>query len=81
MHHWAKSLKSNEDMLLLCDGDAAWTKAMGLDCDLSGLGLGTRSKRYAMIIDDNTVTHLFVEDSVLDHTTSSAQCMISVLKE
>ena len=43
------------------DGNGEFTKAIGLEMDGSGFGLGTRSQRYAMVVDDGTVTKLAVE--------------------
>ena len=45
---------------MLADGDASFTKALGLDMNTAGFG-GVRSKRYAMIVENSVVTGLFVE--------------------
>jgi peroxiredoxin len=45
----------------LADGNGDFTKAMGLEMDGSAIGLGTRSQRYAAIIEDGVVTNLQVE--------------------
>jgi peroxiredoxin len=53
---------ANADALLMVgDGNGDFTKAIGLEMDGSGFGLGTRSQRYAMIVDDAKVTKLCVE--------------------
>jgi peroxiredoxin len=57
---WADS-QGSEGILMLGDGNADFTRANGLEADMSGYGLGTRSKRYAAIIDDGVVTSLEVE--------------------
>ena len=49
-------------MLLLADGSADFARALGLEIDLSGGGLGVRSKRFSAIIEDGVVTDLTVED-------------------
>ncbi len=59
MKAWGES-QNAEEISLLADGDASFTKALGLDKDTAGFG-GTRSSRYAMIIDNAEVTGLFVE--------------------
>ena len=46
---------------MLADGSAAFTKALGLELDLVAAGLGVRGQRFAMVVDDGTVTHLAVE--------------------
>lgn len=50
-----------EALQMVGDGNGDFTKAIGLEMDGSGFGLGTRSQRYAMIVDDGTVTKLAVE--------------------
>jgi peroxiredoxin len=47
---------------MLADGNGEFTKAMDLEMDGSGFGLGTRSKRYAAIIEDGVITRLDVDD-------------------
>jgi peroxiredoxin len=46
---------------MLADGSAAFAKAMGLELDLNGRGMGTRSQRYALVAENGKVTHLGVE--------------------
>jgi len=60
MDSWGKD-KNAEELVMVGDGNGAFTKALGLEMDGSGFGLGTRSQRYAMIVDDGTVTKLAVE--------------------
>jgi glutaredoxin/glutathione-dependent peroxiredoxin len=62
-----------ENVTLLADGSATFTKALGLEVDLTGAGLGIRSKRYAAIIEDGVVTDLAVEESLgLDRSSADA---------
>ena len=63
-------------MLFLSDGNGEFTKTIGLDFDGSGIGLGTRSKRYAMLVDDGVVKVLNVEDSpgVADVSSTCSPC-------
>ena len=49
------------DMVMAADGNGAFAKALGLELDATGFGLGVRSERYAMVVDDGTVTKLSVE--------------------
>jgi glutaredoxin/glutathione-dependent peroxiredoxin len=58
---WAKDQGAGEKVLMLADGSAAFTKALGLELDLVARGLGVRSQRFALIADDGKVTHLAVE--------------------
>ncbi|HXR86704.1 MAG TPA: peroxiredoxin [Stellaceae bacterium] len=61
MGAWGKVQNTGEKVLMLADGAAAFTKQLGLDLDLTGPGMGVRSKRYAMVVDNGTVKALQVE--------------------
>jgi len=63
MAAWAKDQKVGDSIIMLADGSAAFTKALGLELDLTARGLGVRSQRFALIAVDGTVTHLAVEDA------------------
>ena len=60
MDAWGKD-KNADQLLMVADGNGDFTRALGLEMDGSGFGLGTRSQRYAMIVDDGKVTKLAVE--------------------
>lgn len=62
MDAWGKDQKVGDNVMMMADGNADFTKALGLEMDGSGYGMGTRSKRYAMVVEDGTVTNLFVEE-------------------
>jgi peroxiredoxin len=61
MGAWGKDQKVEGKVLMLADGNGEFTKAVGLELDGSGFGLGHRSQRYAMIIDNGVVKTLNVE--------------------
>jgi glutaredoxin/glutathione-dependent peroxiredoxin len=61
MGAWAKDQGTEEKVMMLADGNGEFTRAMGLMMDGSKFGLGTRSQRYAMIVQDGVVKELFVE--------------------
>ena len=61
MDAWRKELGVDDRILMLSDGSGALTKALGLELDLTARGLGIRSQRYAMVVEDGRVTHLGVE--------------------
>jgi peroxiredoxin len=61
MDAWAKDQGAGDNILMLGDGSGNFTKAMGLEFDGSGFGLGVRSQRYAAVIEDGTITQLDVE--------------------
>ena len=76
MDAW-KTAKDGEDKILfLSDGNAEFTKAIGLDIDLSVAGLGVRSKRYSMVVDDGKVTLLNIEDSPGQAEKSGAEALL-----
>ena len=60
MDAWSKSAGADR-IDMLADGNADFTRALGLETDSSQWGMGIRSRRFAMIVDDGTVTSLFVE--------------------
>ena len=60
MGAWGKAQNADE-ILMLADGNGVFTKALGLEMDATGFGMGIRSKRFAMIVDNGKVSHLAVE--------------------
>ena len=58
---WGKATESEGKILMLADGNAAFAKATGLDLDLTAAGMGLRSKRYSMIVEDGVVKTLNIE--------------------
>ena len=62
MGAWAKDQKAGDSIVMLADGSAAFTKAVGLELDLVARGLGVRSQRYALVAEDGVVTHLAIEE-------------------
>ena len=61
MDAWARANDAGDRILMLADGNGAFIRAVGLEFDLSGFGMGTRSKRFSMVVDDGVVTQLNVE--------------------
>jgi peroxiredoxin len=61
MGAWSKDQSVGEAITMLADGSGAFTKAMGLELDLVARGLGVRSQRFAMVVQDGKVSHLAVE--------------------
>lgn len=61
MKAWGENQGAADKVLMLADGAAAFAKAVGLELDLTGRGMGVRSQRYALIAQDGKVTHLAVE--------------------
>jgi len=61
MGAWGKEQGTDDKVLMLADGAAAFAKALGLELDLNARGMGWRSQRYALVAEDGKVTHLGVE--------------------
>lgn len=80
MKHWGESAGADGKVTMMPDGNAAFTKAIGLDMDGSGFGLGTRSKRYSMVVTDGTVKELNVEASAGDMNVSGGDVCLTHLK-
>jgi glutaredoxin/glutathione-dependent peroxiredoxin len=77
MEAWGKEQGVEDDIVMVGDGSGTFAEAMGLVMDGSGFGLGKRSKRYAAIIEDGTVTNLAVDDSGIE--LSSCSNVLSLL--
>lgn len=76
MKAWAEA-KNAEKITMIADGGAGLTKALGLEMETGGFG-GTRSQRYAMIVEDGEVTALNVE-APKSFEVSSAEAMLALL--
>jgi peroxiredoxin len=78
MGAWGKSQNVPAELTLLADGNAAWTKALGLELDATGFGMGVRAQRFALVADDGKVTHLFVEQPG-EFRVSAADAVLAAL--
>jgi glutaredoxin/glutathione-dependent peroxiredoxin len=78
MKAWGEAQGVGDDILMLADGNGAFAKALGLEMDASGFGMGTRSKRYSMLINDGVVEQLNVEQGG-EFKVSSADYMLGQL--
>ena len=63
MHAWGEDQNVGDSVLMIGDGNGDFAKAVGLELDGSGIGLGLRSQRYAAILQDGVVEQLFVESA------------------
>ena len=79
MDAWAKSSNAADKIEFLSDGNGDFAKALGLTMDGSGFGLGTRSKRYSMIVEDGVVKSLNVEDAPGKAEVSGAENLLKSL--
>ena len=78
MEAWGQAHAVNGRIRMVADGDGSFTRAMGLTLDLGVFGLGKRSKRYAMIVDDSVIKHFNVEAGPFVGS-SSATDMLALL--
>ena len=79
MDAWGSSAGADGKVTMLADGNGDYTKALGLELDASGFGMGTRGLRFALIVNNGEVSHLFVEESPSDVKASSAANVLSNL--
>ena len=78
MGAWADAQNVGDSIIMLADGNGEFAQATDLTLDASGFGMGLRSKRYAMIVKDGTVTQLNVEQGG-EYTISSADKLLEDL--
>lgn len=79
MDAWAKATGGVGVIEFLSDGNADFVKAIGLSLDGSGFGLGTRSQRYSMVVEDGVVKYLAVEDAPGKADLSGAEALLASL--
>lgn len=74
LNHWASQVDPEEKMKFLSDADGSFAEKLGLLVDLSDSGLGHRSTRYSMVVDDGTISSIKVEErpSVMEVTSAEA---------
>ncbi|MGH8807930.1 MAG: peroxiredoxin, partial [Noviherbaspirillum sp.] len=63
MGAWGRDQKATGIVRMMADGNAAFSKALGLDADFSKFGMGTRSQRYSMLVEDGVVKQLNIEEA------------------
>jgi peroxiredoxin len=79
MKAWANATGGMGKITFVADWDAAFTKALGMDVDISAGGLGVRSRRYSMIVEDGTVKAVNLETERSEATVSGAAAMLEQL--
>ena len=78
MDAWGRDQGAGEKVMMLADGNAEFTDSLGLSFDASGFGMGKRSQRYAMVVDDGVIKALHVEQPGA-FEVSSAEAVLNVL--
>ncbi|GAA4881810.1 peroxiredoxin [Pseudonocardia benzenivorans] len=79
MDAWGRSREVGDSVVMLADGNGDFTRAVGLELDATGLGLGLRSKRYAAVLRDGVVQDIWVEAVPSDVVVSSADAVLKSL--
>jgi peroxiredoxin len=79
LSNWSKDSQADGKIQMLADGSADFAKKIGLEIDLTARGLGVRSKRYAMAIEDGVVKILNIEDAPPTVDKSSAATLCSMI--
>ena len=80
MQAWARAQSVPDGLLMLSDGNGDFTRALGLEMDASGSGMGMRSRRFALYVDNGTVRGVHVEEPG-KFEVSSAEYMLAHLPE
>ena len=78
MGAWGEAQNVEDNIMMLADGSGNFTEAVGLVLDLTERNMGVRSQRYAMVVEDGTVTHLNVEEGA-GFEVSNAETILELL--
>jgi peroxiredoxin len=78
MQAWGHSQHVPDELMMLADGNGQFTRALGLEMDASAYGMGTRSKRFALYVEDGVVKQVFLE-APGEFRVSSAEHVLSQL--
>jgi glutaredoxin/glutathione-dependent peroxiredoxin len=79
MNAWGKAQNVGDKVMMLADGSGEFARALGLELDMRARGLGVRSQRYSMLVDNGTVKSLNVEAQPGQVESSSADTMLRAL--
>ncbi len=78
MDAWGKAHNAGDAVVMAADGNAEFTRALGLEFDASGFGMGVRAQRFALIVDNGVVEGVFVE-APMKFEVSSAEAILEQL--
>ena len=79
MGAWGNAQGTGDKILMLSDGNGEFAAAAGMEVDLAGIGLGTRSQRYAAILQDGVVEEIFVEPNAGKVDVASSDAILKAL--
>ena len=78
MDAWGKDRGVEDKVSMLSDGNGEYTKALGLEMDVSGSGMGIRGQRFAIIVDDGIATHVAVEEAGKFELSSAESILVNL---
>lgn len=81
MKAWGEQHGADGKVKMFSDPNALFTKAIGMELDLTDFGCGERSQRYSMVVENGVVTEINVEASIFDHGSSAASALLASAKE
>jgi peroxiredoxin len=79
MNAWKRDTDQRDEAVFLADGNAEFTKAIGMELDVSSNGFGIRSKRYSMLVEDGVVQKLNLEASLVEVKVSGGDTLLAQL--
>ena len=78
MDAWGKDRGVGDDVMMLADGNGDYARALGLEVDFTGFGMGMRGQRFAIVVDDGVATHVGVE-APGEFEVSKAEAILAAL--
>lgn len=79
MDAWGKSAGADGNVTMLADGNCDYCKALGLELDATGFGMGMRGARFALVVDDGVVTQAYIESAPTELVVSAAENVLKNL--
>ncbi len=79
MNAWGKHGNVGDKVLMLADGNAEYAKALGLELNASGFGMGTRGQRFALVVENGVATQVNVEAAAGEFKVSAAEYVLAKL--
>lgn len=76
MDAWGKDKGVGDKITMLADGSGEYTKKLGLELDITKAGLGVRSKRFSMVVNDGVVEKLNIDEGKYQLTSAEATCAL-----
>jgi peroxiredoxin len=79
MSAWGKSAGADDKVMMLADGNCDYSKALGLELDASGFGMGMRGSRFALLVDNGVVSQAYIEAAPTELKASAAENILKSL--